>query len=235
MGAKPLDEFLLWLDEAAAQYGDQPMIDEWRAGALGQLGRFEEARGVHAKTITAFQERGARIEEAIAAQTGWRIEMDAGDLQAAERIARRGCELLQEMGERGWLSTQACHLAQSLYALGRDEEATESAELGLELGASDDIITQMLARQVLAKLAARRHQHAHAQALVGEVVTLAETIQSPISQGDARMDLAEVLAMAGQTDRAIAELERAAALYERKGATACLARAQQRLGELAAQ
>jgi uncharacterized membrane protein len=49
------------------------------------------------------------------------------------------------------------------------------------------------------------------------------------------MDLAEVLAVAGQTERAIAELERAAALYERKGATACLARAQQRLGELAAQ
>jgi len=93
----------------------------------------------------------------------------------------------------------------------------------------------MLARQVLAKLAARRHEHAQAETLAGEAVALAETIQSPISQGDARMDLAEVLAMAGQTDRAIAELERAAALYERKGATACLARAQQRLGELAAQ
>jgi hypothetical protein len=41
--------------------------------------------------------------------------------------------------------------------------------------------------------------------------------------------------MAGQTERAIAELERAAALYARKGATAPLARAQQRLSELAAQ
>ena len=151
------------------------------------------------------------------------------------RLQRRGCELLQEMGERSWLSTQACNLAESLYALNRDEEAAEWAELGLELGASDDVITQMLARQVLAKLAARRREHARAETLAGEAVALAETIQHPVAQADARMDLAEVLGMAGQTDRATTELERAAALYARKGATAPLARAQQRLSELAGQ
>jgi tetratricopeptide (TPR) repeat protein len=170
----------------------------------------------------------------ISAQAGWRIELDAGDLHAAERIVRRGCELLEEMGERGWLSTQACQLAESLYALGRDEEAAEWADLGLELGASDDVITQMLARQVLAKLAARRREHAHAETLADEAVALAETTQAPIVEADARMDLAEVLAIAGQTARATSELERAAALYQRKGATASLTRAQQRLRELAA-
>jgi hypothetical protein len=80
-----------------------------------------------------------------------------------------------------------------LYALGRNEEATEWAELG----ASDDMLTQMLSRQALAKLAARRRDYALAQTLAGE---------------------------------AVAELERAAALYERKGATACLARARATLG-----
>jgi class 3 adenylate cyclase/tetratricopeptide (TPR) repeat protein len=233
LGTKPLDEYLPWLNEVAARYGDQPWIDTWRSSTLGLLGRFEEARALHAKTITASQERGARIPEAVIAQTGWRIELEAGDLHAAERIARRGCELLDEMGERSWLSTQACQLAESLYALGRDEEAVEWAELGLELGASDDVITQMLARQVLAKLAARRREHPRAATLAGEAVALAETIQHPVAQADAQMDLAEVLALAGQTERATAELERAAALYERKGATACLARAQRRLNELA--
>ena len=232
MGTKPVDEYLPWLDDVAARYGNQTWIDEWRSDALGLLGRFEEARAVHAKAVTSFRERGAQIAEAISAQGGWRIEMDAGDFDAAERIARRGCELLQEMGERGWLSTQACNLAESLYALGRDEEAAEWAELGLELGASDDVITQMLARQVLAKLAARRGEHAHAETLAREAVALAETTQSPIPQADAHMDLAEVLTIAGQTDRATTELERAADLYQRKGATACLTRAQQRLREL---
>jgi class 3 adenylate cyclase/tetratricopeptide (TPR) repeat protein len=234
MGAKPVDEYLQWLDEVVARYGSQLFIDVWRASALGLLGRFEEARTVHAKAIAALHERGARIGEAISAQAGWRIELDAGDLHAAERIVRRGCELLEEMGERGWLSTQACQLAESLYALGRDEEAAEWADLGLELGASDDVITQMLARQVLAKLAARRREHAHAETLADEAVALAETTQAPIVEADARMDLAEVLAIAGQTARATSELERAAALYQRKGATASLTRARQRLRELAA-
>ena len=236
LGTKPVDECLPWLDDVLARYGRQPYFgDSWRSSALGLLGRFEEARAVHAKTITAAQERGARTAEAVFAQNGWRIEMDAGDLHAAERIARRGCELLEEMGERGYLSTQACQLAESLYALGRDEEATEWVELGLELGASDDVITQMLARQVLAKLAARRRDHTQAETLAVEAVALAETTQSPIAQADARMDLAEVLAVAGQTNRATTELERAAALYQRKGATACLTRARQRSRELAAQ
>ena len=235
MGAMPVGEYLLWLDEVVSRYGNRPVFDEWRSGGLGLLGRFEEARALHAKVVTAVQERGARLPEAIFAQTGWRIELDSGDHHAAERIARRGCELLQEMGARGFLSTQACQLAESLYALGRDEEATEWAELGLELGASDDVATQMLARQVLAKLAARHGDHARAETLAGEAVALGETTQYPIAQADAHMDLAEVLAIAGQTDRATTELERAAALYERKGATACLARAQQRLGEFAAQ
>jgi len=48
------------------------------------------------------------------------------------------------------------------------------------------------------------------------------------------MDYDEVLAAAGRTDDAIVELERAAALYERKGATAWLARAQACISEVAA-
>ena len=111
---------------------------------------------------------------------------------------------------------------------------TRWAERGLELGASDDVMTQMSARQVLAKLAARRGDHAHAEKLACEAVALGETTQDPILQADSHMDLAEVLTLAGHVDRARGALEHAAALYERKGATACLTRAQQRLRELAA-
>ena len=92
----------------------------------------------------------------------------------------------------------------------------------------------MTARQVLAKLAARSGDHARAEALAAEAVALGESIQHPVAQGDAHMDFAEVLAAAGRTGDATAELERAASIYERKGATALLARAQDRISELAA-
>jgi class 3 adenylate cyclase/tetratricopeptide (TPR) repeat protein len=231
-GTAAVTDCLLLLDDVRARYGIVPASESWRAGLLGMLGRFDEARELHATTVRAVQERGSLIGEALNAQTGWRIELEVGDLEAAERIARRGCELLQEMGERSWLSTQACQLAESLYALGRDEEATTWAELGLELGASDDVTTQTVARQVLAKLAGRRGEHAHAEALAADAVAMAEPIQSPVSRGDAHMDHAEVLAMAGHRERATAAGERAVALYERKGATAYAARARRRLLEL---
>jgi class 3 adenylate cyclase/tetratricopeptide (TPR) repeat protein len=232
LGSKPADEYLSWLDEIIARHGAVAMINSWRSIALGMLGRFDEARAEYARTTVAHQERGAPTAEAIGAQAGWRIEMDAGDFHAAERIARRGCELLEQMGERGWLSTQACQLAQSLHALGRDEEAAEWAELGLELGTRDDISTQMLARQVLAKLAARRGEHEQARALAEEAVALAETIQSPLSRADAHADFAEVLAAAGQRQRAIGELEHAAALYESKRTAKSVERVQHRIREL---
>lgn len=228
MGTKPVDELLPWLDDVAAVHGTQPWIESCRADGLCLIGRFDEARAAHSAAVATLEERGLQTIAATFAQGGWQIEMAAGDVVAAEQIARVGCAQLQEMGERGWLSYQACQLAESLYALGRDEEAAERAERGLELGASDDLATQMLARRVLAKLAARSGDHARAEA-----VALGETIQSPVTRGDARMDLAEVLAAAGHTERAIAELQRAAALYERKGATAYLARARKRLDDLA--
>jgi class 3 adenylate cyclase len=233
LGSKPTDEFLAWLDEIVARYGEQPMFAHWRSGALATLGRFDEARAGYARGIAALHDRGAPTGEAISAQTGWQIEMDAGDFNAAERIARRGCEMLQEMGERAWLSTQACQLADSLHALGRAEEAADWAELGLELGTSDDITTQMLGRQVLAKIAAGRGDHNHAETLAEEAVVLAETTQSLLFRADARADLAEVLVAAGQAQRATSELELAAALYKRKGTTTRLAHVQHRIRELA--
>jgi len=87
---------------------------------------------------------------------------------------------------------------------------------------------------VLAKLAARRGDNARAETLAGEAVALSDTMQSPVHQADARSALAEVFALAGKTDRAIAELERAADLYGHKGATGYQTDAQNRLRELKA-
>ena len=64
------------------------------------------------------------------------IEMLAGDNAAAERAARQGCEQLERLGDQAWLSTQACLLADALYALGRYEESEHWALRGLELAAA---------------------------------------------------------------------------------------------------
>jgi len=117
----------------------------------------------------------------------------AGDLEAAERMARQGCELLEEIGERAWLSTQACQLGEALYALGRYEDSERWALHGLELGGKEDVYTLLIGLEVRAKILARRGDHTGARSFAEEADRLAAPTEAPLSQGDAALALAEEL------------------------------------------
>ena len=104
-----------------------------------------------------------------------------------------------------------------LYVLDRLDDADAWAGRAIQLGASDDAETQMLWRQVRAKVLARRGEHAEAERLAREAVTIGEGTDMLNGQGDAYADLAEVLQLSGKAGEAAAELERALDRYERKG------------------
>jgi ATP/maltotriose-dependent transcriptional regulator MalT len=142
-----------------------------------------------------------------------------GDLESAERIARLGCEQLEELGERAWLSTQECQLGEALYALGRYDEAEQRALLGLEMGGSTDVYTQVLGLQVRAKVLARRGDDT-ALGLAQRAEELAAATDAPLLQGDAHVALAEVFHLAGDETNAESAIRRAVKLFEQKGAPA---------------
>ena len=75
---------------------------------------------------------------------------------------------------------------------------TEESE---EIADADDVATQYLWRSVRAKLLARRGRFDEAESMGREAIEIIETAQDPDSQGYAWIDLAEVLRMAGSTDR----------------------------------
>jgi hypothetical protein len=231
-GSTPFGAVLEWLESISADFGDLTWMTHWRALVAGHLGLFDEARELHRDATAQMRERGARTAEAMSAETLWEIEMAAGDPEAAERASRRGCESLEAIGERAWLSTQACELAESLHRLGRDDEASAWATRGLELGAHDDLVTQALGRLVLAGVSARAGDHARARTLSNDVFALLEPMQAPAIQGRAYIGLAEVEVQVGDTRGAAARLRSAAAVLEAKGATALLAQARRRLAEL---
>ena len=89
---------------------------------------------------------------------------------AAERAVRRSCELLEELGEVGHRSLAAGQLAASLYALARLDEAHEWTETAAGLAPKGDVSSQMLWRQVRARILARRGHHAEAEAFAREAV-----------------------------------------------------------------
>jgi hypothetical protein len=83
-------------------------------------------------------------------------------------------------------------------------------------------------------VAVRRGDHDVAESLARDAVRLARETDLLAIQGDALVDLADVLAELGRRSDAAEALAEASALYERKGHTEGAARARARLGELAA-
>jgi class 3 adenylate cyclase/tetratricopeptide (TPR) repeat protein len=233
VGTTPVSGLLAWLDENEPRDGRNHWLRANRAGALAMLGRFDEARAILAESRAALAEcGGGTLFATTTGQTSVDVELLAGDSAAAVEFGEEGCRLLDELGEKSSQSTAAGKLAQALYALDRLEEADAWAGRAAELGASDDAFTQMLWRQVKAKVLARRAERAEAERLAREAVAIGEQTDLLNAQGDAYADLGEVLSLAGKPDEAAAALEQALMRYERKGNLVMAGRARARLEEL---
>jgi hypothetical protein len=76
-----------------------------------------------------------------------------------------------------------------------------------------------MSRQIRAKLAARLGDSARAHALAAETLSMSDGMQAPLTQGDACLDVAEALWLAGDRAEAARLAERAAQFYRAKGAT----------------
>jgi len=231
-GATPVAELLAWLDENEAREGWGPWLRAPRAGALARLGRFDEARTILAGVRAGLAERGMGVRLAVLTSfNSVDIELLAGDPAAAAELGAEGCRMFEELGEPLFLSTAAAKLAQALCALDRLEEAEAWTRRSEELGASDDVWTQMLWRQARAKVLARRGEHPEAERLAREAVTIGDDTDILDMQGDAYADLAVVLSLGGRPEEAAATLEQALERYERKGNLVSARRVRDRLSE----
>jgi tetratricopeptide (TPR) repeat protein len=206
--------------------------------SLGQLeamrGNFVTARELCRLARERARERGQLLLAAEVSMQETEVELHAGDPQRASEIALEGVAELGRFGEQGWLSTVAGQGAEALHQLGRDDEAWQLTEKAAEAGAPDDVITQMLIRQVRAKILVRRGEHAEAQRLAREAVAWGEPTDALEVKANSYRDLAIVLAAADGRDEALEALDAARSLYEQKGHTAGVARIEELLSEVGA-
>jgi tetratricopeptide (TPR) repeat protein len=198
------------------------------------LGRFAEARVKHRRGLEHFADLGMKVTMGGMSIPVGNAEEWAGDLEAAERTYREALELLDAIGEKGYLSTLAAVLADLLYHRGRMDESEEMARVAEEAGATDDIATQNIWRGVRAKVIARRGEHQEAVALAEEGVALTEGTDSWDMRAGALLDLGEVLELAGRPDDARRATREALHLYEKKGIVPLIERVRGRLAELEA-
>ena len=233
-GPMPVSELLAWIDEQEPGGAAEPM-PEVRVEALGMLGRFEEARAILAEHRAAQAERGRSID--LAGTLGFEsvlLELGAGDYAAAVRFGLEGCRLYEELGERSYLSGASALLGQAYYGLGELDEAETWADRSRELAASDDVLGQMLWRQVQAKVLARRGAGAEAERLAREALAVGELTDMLHFLALAYADLAEVLELEGKLEEAAEALEQALVRFEQKESLAQAARVRGRLDSLRA-
>jgi tetratricopeptide (TPR) repeat protein len=228
-GPTPVEEVLRWHAEQPSRH---PLALRNQAVLQAMRGSFDEARAYLAAADSAAEELGQALMTAAGGIAEWEVEMLAGNAAAAEAAARRSCEQLERLGDVGTRSSAAGQLAASLFELGRLDEARLWAETAAQLSGDDDVVSQMLWRQALAKILAREGRHGEAERNARAAVALAEDTDMLDWQASALADLAEVLSVSGHTDDAAVQLERAIALYDRKGNMAAAANARRRTTEL---
>ncbi len=203
-----------------------------QAALEAMRGEFAEARTLLAGGRQALTDLGFTLLVAMSAQEAHYVERLAGDAAAATAILRESYGELESMGERAYLSTAAALLAHMLYEQDELTEAEEFSRVSEATSAPVDAFSQLLWRSARAKIFARGGRP-EAEALAREAVELADATDMLNPQGDTRVDLGEVLWLAGRTDAAGAAFEEAAARFEQKGNLVSLAHVRTRADELA--
>jgi predicted ATPase/class 3 adenylate cyclase len=227
-GPRPVDEGIQLCTEVLEQTTGESYLESVAIEVLGVLhamrGEFETARELVDRARAIQLELGLRLAYAAGtAMMGGAVELLAGDPAAAEKRMRNGYEILVSIGEKAYLSTLVGNIAEAIYRQGRFDEAEQTAREARELSAPEDVESQRLWRGVIAKVLARRGQFEEAKRLAREALELADRSDGYVG-ADTRLDLVEVLMIAGQ-DGIADILDEAIAVYEAKGVTVGVARA----------
>jgi ATP/maltotriose-dependent transcriptional regulator MalT len=219
-GAVPVDEGLRYADEILERLGDNPAV---RAMALHIVGHLRARRGDFDGALAAMQEWRSRFRElgqetlyAATAGCVWDVCSWAEDWKGGERALREGYEMLEQMGDRGFLATEAVFLGEAVYHQGRLAEAERYSAIGEELGVTEDRMNEAAWRKLRARVLAARGDLDRARALAQEAAAIAAETDYIELEADARLVLAEILREAGEPDWPT-EVGESAELYERKG------------------
>jgi class 3 adenylate cyclase/tetratricopeptide (TPR) repeat protein len=202
------------------------------AQLTAMTGRFEDARGLYARSRQLVSDLGPSSLAASLSDHTSRVELLAGDPVAAEAELRRDYEVLEAMGETYARSTIAALLGHALWAQGRPDEAAGYARISKGLADEDDVYSQALWRTVEAKYLAREGKAEEARTLANEALGLLESTVDIELRADALMDTAEVLRLSGLENEQGPHLREALALYRQKGDVVLEAAAAERLSSV---
>ncbi|MDQ3985129.1 MAG: AAA family ATPase [Actinomycetota bacterium] len=178
---------------------------------------FDHARELMTTAQTISEDVGTPQVVAGVCEKAGLLETLAENHAEAEKEYARGYEIVEKIGEKGWVPAFSAARAAALCSQGRYSEAERYVEVSRESAQPDDADAQIEWRRVKAKVVARRGDVSEAERLGREAIRIADATDFVVSQGNARLDLAEILQLSGQPGDSQKTLAEAAELFEQKG------------------
>jgi tetratricopeptide (TPR) repeat protein len=219
-GATPASEAIRRCDQIRRSAVGNTQLEAYamisRGGLDAMQNRIDEGRETVARGREMLHDLGAPLVWAAGATVAGSVELMAGNEHAAEDVMQPAYELLEQIGETGYLSTLAAYLAEALYRQSREDESHRYTRISERVAAADDFESQASWRAVRAKLKARQGRAEEAERIARQAVEIARKTDFLDLRGRTLLSLAEVLQLAGQ--RAPASRIRAEAIgeFERK-------------------
>jgi hypothetical protein len=198
------------------------------------LGQFGEARPLIAGAKELARGQSATWNAALVTLLSGRVERLAGDPRLAETDFRDALAVFGGMGERWFQGIAAIDLTRLLLALGRRSELGELRESIREVEGLFDPEFQMKLCAFRARELVLDGEIEAALSLADRAVAVAQTTDQLVFHAEVLCDRADILALTGRpVSDAATDIERALALYERKGNLVMVERTQSKLAELA--
>jgi class 3 adenylate cyclase/tetratricopeptide (TPR) repeat protein len=221
LGPTPVPEAIATCQQIVDAGNNDRQVQSVVLCVLAQLyamqGDFVTARKLYQQGREILSELGASVSAAATSIDLARVELLAGDLEAAERALQVDFDFLTAMGENYLRSTLAAVFARVLRAAGRFDQSFEMTKVAEAAGADDDVETQTLWRSIRAVLLATRGETVEAMRLSQEALAYAAKTDGPLLRAEAMMDYAEVLDLSGADADARGAAGEALALYRAKG------------------
>ena len=215
-GPLPIEQGIARCEGVLADAKQRPNVEAAALQALAVLhalsGEFDVARELVGSSRAIRRDVGQLVGVAASAIDEGIVELLAGDFAAAERVLHEGYAALELLGEKGYFSTLATLMAESVAAQGRIGEARELARAAASAASADDIASQVGWRATEARALAAEGATAEAERVAREATALAETTDFFLLRAEAWTALADVLGERGAEAR-----RTAAGVLEAKG------------------
>jgi class 3 adenylate cyclase/tetratricopeptide (TPR) repeat protein len=231
LGPMPADEALRMVEEEREHTAQLPGGASGATRMLCLQGRFAEARAALARATEQMAERGRPMLSSESHEVAGNVALLAGDVGEAVRSLQIAYDEKTAAGDPAGASTTATALAEALFEAGDLDQAWRYATHARETSSADDIASQGRGREIQARVLSARGQHAEAEELAREAVSIMERTDYLALHADALVHLARVLRAAGKGADALASARQASGLYERKGATILVDRTQRLIGD----